>query len=1071
MRSRFITGLAAAVIVAAIACVPSASNAATLDPCGSGSNPIVCENSKPGSPVEDWYSENSWGDIEGFTTKSSVQPGETLQAKVTSPTSDFRVSIYRLGYYGGLGARKMPTSPTQSFPKKTQDPCLHDSGTGLVDCGNWTTNVSWTVPSDAVSGVYLLMLDQLDNNGFMPYPFVVGSSSSHSDILVQTSDQTWQAYNDWGGQSLYQGGGPALDGRAYKVSYNRPLRTAGDNGIFSTEFPMIQFLERNGYDVSYAASVDVTNSASLLLNHKVFMSSGHDEYWNQGQWDHVSAARTAGVNLAFFSGNEVFWRTRFEPSIASGAAADRTLVCYKSTKLSQTPPNGTADPSGQWTGTWADTDGAGHGGNKPQNQLTGTLFSVNGYRSDAITVPAAYKDLRLWRGISAINNLQSGQSATLTAGSLGYEWDSDAENSVRPAGAVAFSSTTISITNDTLLLDPDHGNNYGNGVATHSLMAYRDQTSKALVFGAGTVQWAWGLSTFHSGPTSTEDKKMQQATVNILADMSAQPVTLMAGLTLAAKSTDTTGPTVTVTSPAANSTVPLLSPVNVTGTVADSGGGRVGRVEISVDGGTTWKPANGLGTWSYTWTPTTQGAATIKVRASDDSLNIGPVASLSVTVGAQQCPCTAFPSSAEPTNADSFDASPNELGAKFRVPAASQVLGVKFYKASTNTGTHVGKLWNSSGQLLASGTFSGETATGWQTLTFANPVPIAANTTYIVSYYTPTGHYSYDSAYFANHGAGQTAVQLLQSGVSGSNGVYKYGTGGGFPNQSWNDTNYWVDVVIDNHAGTQNPPTVTARTPAANATAVGINTAVTATFSQDLNPSAIQFSLTGPGGAAVPATVGYDGNSRVATLQPTSVLAPSTAYQASVQATDAWGNAMTSPTVWSFTTGGSSQVTCPCSVWSNAAVPANPSAGEVNSLELGMRFTSAVDGHITGVRFYKSAENTGTHTGSLWSNTGQQLATGTFTGESASGWQTLTFATPVAVTADTVYVVSYHTEVGHYAYDAGYFTQPQVSYPLTAVADSATGHNGLFLLSNNVGFPTSTWNSNNYWVDVTFTTS
>ncbi|WP_433215810.1 DUF4082 domain-containing protein [Dactylosporangium sp. CS-047395] len=1064
MRSRFITGLAAAVVVAAVACVPSAGNAATFDPCGAGSNPITCENSKTGSPIEDWYSENSWGDIEGFTTKESVQPGETLQAKVNSPASTFRVSIYRLGYYGGLGARKMPTSPTTIYAQKTQDPCLHDSGTGLVDCGNWTTNVTWTVPSDAVSGVYLLMLDQTDNNGFMPYPFVVTNNSSHSDILVQTSDQTWQAYNDWGGQNLYQGGGPALDGRAYKVSYNRPLRTAGDNGVFSSEFPMIQFLERNGYNVSYASSIDVSNNAAMLLQHKVFMSSGHDEYWNQKQWDNVTAAKAAGVNLAFFSGNEVFWRTRFEPSISTGAAADRTLVCYKETKLSQSPPNGTADPSGQWTGTWVDTDGAGKGGNKPPNQLTGTLFTVNGYRQDAITVPAAYKDLRLWRGIPAINNLQAGQVSTLAAGSLGYEWDSDKENAVRPAGAVAFSSTTLNLTDGTLLLDQDHGNNYGNGVETHSLMMYRDPTSKALVFGAGTVQWAWGLAAFHSGPTSVEDKKMQQATVNLLADMSSQPLTLMAGLNLAAKSTDTTGPNVTITSPASGANVPAASPVNITGTAAEVGGGQLGRVEISTDGGTTWAKANGLGTWSYTWTPGAPGAATIKVRASDDSLNLGAVASLSVTVGSQQCPCSTYPASTVPTNVDSFDSGPNELGVKFRVPTASQVLGVKFYKSAANTGTHLGKLWSSSGQLLAQGEFSGESATGWQTMTFANPVPVAPNTTYIVSYYTPTGRYSYDSAYFATKGAGQAAITQLKSGVDGPNGVYKYG--GGFPNQSWNDTNYWVDAIVTTAGATSNPPTVTARTPAANATDAGLNTAVTATFSQALNPSAIQFTLTTGGSTNVPGVVSYNATTKTATLQPTGVLSPSTTYQASVQATDAFGNAMLAPSVWSFTTGGSGQVSCPCSLWNDTTVPANASASEVASLELGMRFTSAVDGKITGVRFYKSAENTGPHSGTLWSNTGQQLATGTFENETASGWQTMTFSTPVSITANTPYVVSYHTTVGHYAYNSGFFGQPMQNYPLTGVSEN----NGLFRQSNDVVFPTNTWNATNYWVDVIFTT-
>ena len=230
MTNRLAFGALAVITAAATVLLPTMAIAAS-DPCGAGSNPIVCENSKPGTPISDWYSADSWGDIEGFTTKASVQAGETLQMKVQSPTT-FTVTIYRLGYYGGDGARKMPTSPTATFAAKTQPACLHDSATGLVDCGNWTANVSWAVPTDAVSGVYLAMLDQGGGVGFMPYPFVVANDTSHSDVVVQTSDETWQAYNDWGGQNLYWGGGPAPDGRAYKVSYNRPMRIAGDNGFF-----------------------------------------------------------------------------------------------------------------------------------------------------------------------------------------------------------------------------------------------------------------------------------------------------------------------------------------------------------------------------------------------------------------------------------------------------------------------------------------------------------------------------------------------------------------------------------------------------------------------------------------------------------------------------------------------------------------------------------------------------------------------------------------------------------------------------------------------------------------------
>src|SRR6185437_12434833 len=158
-------------------------------------------------------------------------------------------------------------------------------------------------------------------------------------------------------------------------------------------------------------------------------------------------------------------------------------------------------------------------------------------------------------------------------------------------------------------------------------------------------------------------------------------------------------------------------------------------------------------------------------------------------------------------------------------------------------------------------------------------------------------------------------------------------------------------------------------------------------------------------------------------------------YTASIQADDAYGNAMTAPVTWSFTTAATMPApSCPCTLWPSSTVPTTQDSGDGNSVELGVKFSSSVAGNVTGLRFYKSAANTGAHTGTLWSATGQQLATGPFTGESASGWQTLTFATPVSIAANTSYVVSYHAPAGHYAADGGYFTNPHNYYPLTAPA-------------------------------------
>ena len=157
---------------------------------------------------------------------------------------------------------------------------------------------------------------------------------------------------------------------------------------------------------------------------------------------------------------------------------------------------------------------------------------------------------------------------------------------------------------------------------------------------------------------------------------------------------------------------------------------------------------------------------------------------------------TLWSNSVTPANPSASDTGAVEVGVKFRSDVAGYITGVRFYKGSGNTGTHVGNLWTSTGDLLATATFSGETTTGWQQVSFASPVAIAANTTYVASYYAPTGHYAYNSAYFATSGVTSGPLHALANGVDGGDGVYVYGTSNTFPTASFNSTNYWVDVVF-----------------------------------------------------------------------------------------------------------------------------------------------------------------------------------------------------------------------------------------------------------------------------------
>ena len=177
-------------------------------------------------------------------------------------------------------------SPPSSTPAcRTSRTPLRDATTGMVDAGNWAVSASWAVPADAVSGVYIAKLVRQDGTaGENHIPFIVRDDSSHSDIVFQTADKTWQAYNGWGGANFYGGNGPATGqgaGRAYAVSYNRPIATRGGVGtyagpqdyLFGAEYAAIYWLEQNGYDVSYMAGVDVDRYGSLLLNHKIISTS------------------------------------------------------------------------------------------------------------------------------------------------------------------------------------------------------------------------------------------------------------------------------------------------------------------------------------------------------------------------------------------------------------------------------------------------------------------------------------------------------------------------------------------------------------------------------------------------------------------------------------------------------------------------------------------------------------------------------------------------------------------------------------------------------------------------------
>ncbi|TYL52634.1 N,N-dimethylformamidase beta subunit family domain-containing protein [Agromyces mariniharenae] len=903
-------------------------------------NEITVENSLPGSPASEWDIQGAGNQgVQGFATQISVNQGERVDFKIDTVAADYRIDIYRLGWYQGNGARKITTIDTSATTERDQPSCALIDGTtddNLVDCGNWSVSASWDVPGDAVSGVYIAKPVRADNGGASHIVFIVRDDDGNSDLLFQTSDSTWQAYNGYGGYNTYTTGSTGVNAR--KVSYNRPFTTRAtepQDWVFTAEYPMIRWLERNGYDVSYSTDLDTGARPAELLEHQAFFSVGHDEYWSQEQRDAVEAARDAGVDLAFFSGNEIYWKTRMEDSTQDGVDGDRrTMVVYKEGTAAPAAPdehqrcyaNFACDPSDIWTGLWRETrspSGTTAIG-EPENALSGQIS----WRSNtsAIEVPGDYARMRFWKN-TAVAGLSPSGRVTLANGTLGYEWNPEYPQYAAwyPPGRVLLSTTTI-------------------GSEQHHLSLYR-APSGALVFGAGTVQWSWGLDGQHDGGAGTEDRNVQQATVNLLADMGAQPATIQTGLVAASGTTDRTAPSVVITSSVASVTGPGTR--TVSGTATDAGGGVVGVVEVSTDGGSTWRRATGRESWSHTFTALA-GSPAIRVRAADDGANLSSPVALGLATTA--CPTGLACSSIfaqSVTGPEQADGSAVELGVKFRSDVPGQVVGIRYFKTSGNTGAHTGTLWSASGQRLATVTFGAESAAGWQEAAFSAPVTVQPGTTYVASYHTNTGRYALGTS-FASAGVDSPPLHALRGGVDGPNGVYAYGAGGVFPANSWESANYLVDVLFTSTAPQDTTaPTLTASTPAPDASGANPTADITATFSEPLDPATVNtstFQLRDPSGNVVPAAVGYSAVDRRAILNPTSSLASGTRYTATVTGgaagiADAAGNRLAADITWGFLTSGEN-TTAPVVT---ATSPATDATGAVAGANVTVAFSEAMD--------------------------------------------------------------------------------------------------------------------------------
>jgi hypothetical protein len=320
-----------------------------------------------------------------------------------------------------------------------------------------------------------------------------------------------------------------------------------------------------------------------------------------------------------------------------------------------------------------------------------------------------------------------------------------------------------------------------------------------------------------------------------------------------------------------------------------------------------------------------------------------------------------------PATANVNDPNAVELGMKFRSDVAGTVTGIRFYKGSQNTGTHTGYVWSGTGTLLASVTFTGETASGWQQANLSTSVAITAGSTYIVAYYAPKGYYSADSNYFAT-AADNAPLHGLANGTDGPNGVYNYGSAA-FPTSGYNSSNYWVDIVFNSSGSTA--PVITSTTPAAGATGVAVTVAPSATFNQAVSASLITFTLKDPNNDPVTGTTSYNTSTNTVTFTPAAALAYSTGYTAAVSgATHSTGQTMT-PYTWTFTTAAAPTAPVVTSTTPAAAgatgvstkiKPAATFNQPVSASSITFTLKDANNNPVTGTTSYNTSTNTVTFT-------------------------------------------------------------------------------------------------------------
>ncbi len=444
------------------------------------------------------------GDVEGYFGDASCVPGDQLTLHLKSLTPTVTVTVYRLGFYGGSGAR--PVGRWKDVAVGPQPPTTIDASTGLIRAG-WSAAATITVPQTWVSGLYVAVLEPA--GGQPQYAtFVLREASPEAPILILSATSTHQAYNVWGGKSLYPGastGSPTLRGDAGAVaaSWDRPYETHRGAGlVMRWEYPFVRWVEEHGYDVAYAADMDLERYPAIAQDRKLLVFVGHPEYWSVAMRKTLEGAIAAGTNVSWFSGNEMLWRTRFE-SLEGGQY--RSVTCYRNAALD---PLAASQPT-QATTKWRELPSP-----EPEAAVIGQMAG------HIVLAPGDFVCSVPDHWLFARTGMKAGDSIKRL---VGQEYDgfwaqyappntqilstspvrSNVVQSVSVYGPLPSADPTVDAANATIYTAP----------------------SGATVFAAGTIQWSWGLDDWGSpeyqGYHTPPDPRVGIMTENVLNKLGA----------------------------------------------------------------------------------------------------------------------------------------------------------------------------------------------------------------------------------------------------------------------------------------------------------------------------------------------------------------------------------------------------------------------------------------------------------------------------------------------------------------------------------------------------------------------